>query len=340
MAPTKEMSIETRERIIKFLEEGNSTRRVASHIGCSQSAVSKIWRKYKRDGDVRKGKHSGRTRKTSQRQDRTLRRICLENRNCTTRQMNSKWAATGVSVCDRTVRNRLKEMGFSYRKAKRKPALTSKQKRARVRWAKEKQSWTVDDWMKVIFSDETRICIGHGDDAETFVWCRANEVYKDECLKKTAKFPQSFLVWGCMSGKGPGEIAIITSTVNAEVYTQILDGFLIPSVEKMFGNDEFVFQDDNASCHRAKKVKDFLQERSISSMTWPANSPDLNPIENLWWKLKKLVHQKAPHCKADLLNAIRQSWNEVDTEQCLSLVKSMPHRIQAVIKAQGGATKY
>ncbi|KAL7380620.1 hypothetical protein ABVT39_020779 [Epinephelus coioides] len=111
--------------------------------------------------------------------------------------MRNKWEETGVNVCDRTVRNRLKEMGFTYRKAKRKPSLTPKQKKTRLQWAKEKQSWTADDWMKVIFNDEPRICIGQGDDAGTFVWCRSNEIY--DCLKKTCKFPQSLMIWGCMS---------------------------------------------------------------------------------------------------------------------------------------------
>ncbi len=196
--------------------------------------------------------------------------------------MRNKWAETGVNICDRTVRNGLKEMGFTYRKAKRKPSVTPKQKKTRLQWAKEKQSWTVDDWMKVIFSDESRICIGQGDDAGTFVWCRSNEIYEDDCLKKTCKFPQSLMIWSCMSGKGTGEMAVITSSINAQVYVDILDTFLIPSVERMFGDDDIIFQDDNASCHRAKTVKTFLEERHIRSMSWPANSPDPNPIENLW----------------------------------------------------------
>ena len=75
-------------------------------------------------------------------------------------------------------------------------------------------------------------------------------------------------------------------------------------------------------------------------MTWPANSPDLNPIENLWWKLKKIVHDKAPSCKADLSTAIGESWNQLDEEYCCSLLKFLSQRIQAVIKAQGGVTKY
>uniref|UniRef100_A0A3Q3AY27 Tc1-like transposase DDE domain-containing protein n=1 Tax=Kryptolebias marmoratus TaxID=37003 RepID=A0A3Q3AY27_KRYMA len=298
MAPTREMSLETKERIVKLLEEGNSSRMVAKDVGCSQSAVSKIWTKYKQHGMVVKAKRNGRPRKTSKRQDKQLKAI-----------------------------------------SKRKPALTPKHKRTRLQWAKERQSWTVDDWMKVIFSDESRICIGQGDDAGTFVWCRSSEIYEEACLKKTTKFPQSLMIWGCMSGKGTGEMTVVNSSINAQVYIDILDSFLIPSIEQMFG-DEIIFQDDNASCHRAKTVKAFLGERPIQSMSWTANNPDLNPIENLWWRLKKMVHKKAPTCKADLATPIKESWHQIDAEYCLSLIESMPQRLKAIIKAKGSATKY
>uniref|UniRef100_A0A672FA08 Tc1-like transposase DDE domain-containing protein n=1 Tax=Salarias fasciatus TaxID=181472 RepID=A0A672FA08_SALFA len=115
----------------------------------------------------------------------------------------------------------------------------------------------------------------------------SSKIYKEDCLKKTSKFPQSLMIWGYMSGKGSGEKAVVKSSINAQVYIDILDSFLIPSIEKMFGNDEILFQDDNASYHRAKTVTVFLGKRRIQSMSWPANSPDLNPTENLWWKLKK-----------------------------------------------------
>ena len=65
-------------------------------------------------------------------------------------------------------------------------------------------------------------------------------------------------------------MAITTSTDNAQVEIDILNTFLIPSIENRFG-DEVIFQDDDASCHRAKNVKAFLLERYINSMTWPAN---------------------------------------------------------------------
>lgn len=64
MAPTREMSDETKERIIKLLQEGKTSRDVAKDVDCSQSAVSKIWTKYKQNGKAVKGKHTGRPRKT------------------------------------------------------------------------------------------------------------------------------------------------------------------------------------------------------------------------------------------------------------------------------------
>ena len=72
-------------------------------------------------------------------------------------------------------------------------------------------------------------------------------------------------------------MVVITSTINAHVYIEILDNFLIPSIENWFG-DEFIFQDDNASYHGAKRIKTLFQEKHIKSMTRPAKSPDRNPI--------------------------------------------------------------
>ena len=75
-------------------------------------------------------------------------------------------------------------MGFTYRKAQRKPTLAQpKRKKTRLQRAKGKQSWSVDDWMKVIFSDESRICIGQWDDAGAFIEGRSNEAYEDDRLK-------------------------------------------------------------------------------------------------------------------------------------------------------------
>ncbi len=109
------------------------------------------------------------------------------------------------------------------------------------------------------------------------------------------------------------------------MYIEILDTFLIPSEEKKFSDNDVIFQDDNASCHRAKSMKAFLQESHINSIAWSPNSPYLNPIENVCWKWKRLVHDKAPSGKVDLSTAFRQSWNQLDEECYFSLVKNSGH---------------
>lgn len=123
---------------------------------------------------------------------------------------------------------------FLCRKSEQKLALTPKQKKTKLQWAKEKQSWSKDR-----------------DDAGTFAWCSSNEIYKDDCLK-TIKCPHSFMIRSCMPGKGLRNMAVNTSAVNAQVYIELLDTFVQFSLmENTFG-DEVIFQDDKSSCHTAK----------------------------------------------------------------------------------------
>ena len=102
-----------------------------------------------------------------------------------------------------------------------------------------------------------------------------------------------------------------------------------------------VFMQDGAPCHRAKIVTQFLKSKKIRILDWPGNSPDLNPIENLWSILKDKVSEKQPTSAKMLEQAIKEVWvRELSNEYCQSLVESMPRRLEAVIKAKGGPTKY
>jgi len=105
----------------------------------------------------------------------------------------------------------------------------------------------------------------------------------------------------------------------------------------VFGQGEdFIFQQDGAPCHTAKVCKDWFRENRVKLLEWPGNSPDLNPIENLWARLKKLVSQRRPSNKQELIEAIIHCWNHVITlEELQQLVNSTPRRCKAVIEAKG-----
>lgn len=341
MEKRKELSNDVKERIIQMLIEGKTQMQVAAIMKCSQGMISNLWAKYRRTGKIQNDPRSGRPRATSIKQDRYLIKICRKMRKSTSKQINIEWTkSSGSNVCDRTVRNRLNQHGYRFRKAKTKPLLTKKHRLQRLRWAKQHKRWTKEDWNKVIFSDESKICVGSGDDAGRFVWRLPTEKFQENCLRSSTKFPQSLIIWGCMSSKGTGRICLLKTTVNTDVYCEILDHFLLPTIEDHFPDEDIIFQDDNARCHRGRAIKSYLDTINVKSLPWPPQSPDLNPIENLWRELKKYVDLKSPTTKAELKIAIERSWTEIDINFCNNLVASMPERIKAVITARGGATKY
>ena len=89
---------------------------------------------------------------------------------------------------------------------------------------------------------------------------------------------------GCVSSRGVGSLCFLSPkmTVNTEVYIDLLDAYLLPSVDKLFADDDFVFQHDLAPAHRSYKTAKYLKEKRIDVLEWPCNSPDLNIIQFVW----------------------------------------------------------
>ena len=157
------------------------------------------------------------------------------------------------------------------------------------------------------------------------------------------KFPQSVMVWGAMSSAGvseEAEVCFLKSSVNAAVYQDILEYFMVPAADQLFGDNEFIFQQDLAPPHSAKSTQAWCENCHVHVLDWPANSSHLNPIENLWGIVKKKLHKHQPNTCEQLKDAIKTCWNEVTPHECQQLIHSMPRRIEAVIKARGDATKY
>ena len=108
------------------------------------------------------------------------------------------------------------------------------------------------------------------------VWRQKYERHKVACLKRSVKHPASVMVWGCMSSRGVGSLCFLSpkTTVNTEVYIDLLDAYLLPSVDKLFADDDFVFQHDLAPAHRSYKTAKYLKEKNwrlgmAMQLTWP-----------------------------------------------------------------------
>ena len=131
--------------------------------------------------------------------------------------------------------------------------------------------------------------------------------------------------------------------MNADQYCQILNAGVVESYEKLeMVEGERIFQQDNDPKHVSHKATKWFEDNNIQVLVWPAQSPDLNPIEHLWGELKKALktYSSSPKGVHELWDRVAEQWNQIPPEACQRLIESMPRRIEAVIRAKGGHTKY
>ncbi len=168
-------------------KEGNPQTFIAKEAGCSQSAVSKhVNRK------LSGRKKCARKRCTTNRENSSLMRIVKQNRFKNLGELHKEWTEAGVKASRATTHRRVKEFGFSCRQR-------------HLTWAKEKKNWTVAQWSKVLFSDESKFCISFVNQGPR-VWMKGGEAHSLSCLKSSVKFPQSVMIWGAMSSAGFGPL--------------------------------------------------------------------------------------------------------------------------------------
>ncbi len=150
----------------------------------------------------------------------------------------------------------------------------------------------------------------------------------------------SLMVWGCMSACGMGSLHIWKGTINAERYIQVLEQHMLQSRRRLFQGRPCIFQHDNARPHTASITTSWLRRRRIRVLKWPACSPDLSPIENIWRIIKRKMRQRRPKTVEQLEACIRQEWDNIPIPKLEQLVSSVPRRLQTVIKRRGDATQW
>lgn len=334
------LTLEQRIEAVIKKEQGYSYTDIAQQLGVSRLSIIRLVKKQRMTGSVKDVAGRGRKRATTSRQDRQLVRACLSNRRLTSGQLRQQMAATGVHVSSRTVRNRLKEACLVGRVAAKKPLLSQRNQKDRLDFARRHRHWTTEDWGRVLWSDETSVEL-FDTRRRVYVRRRQGERYNQECLVPTVKFGGGkLMVWGCFSRAGVGELRRVDGTINQHSYKAMMAEAMMPSGERLFGGEEYIFQQDNAPCHKAKSVMDFFRQKKINVMDWPPQSPDFNPIENLWGILKRKVGLSKPSNLDELWNRLQELWLDIGQEEIRRLIESMPNRMRLAIKAKGKSTRY
>ena len=131
---------------------------------------------------------------------------------------------------------------------------------------KDKFVWSVRKWKNVIWSDESKFLLFRNDEPGR-VWRVPGTRFNIENLRPTVKHGGgSIMFWGCFSGKGLGPLVKVDGKMNQHDYIEILQSNLLQLINNDFKNRGYVFQDDNAPVHTAKRVKEWLEANNIKTL--------------------------------------------------------------------------
>ena len=277
---------------------------------------------------------SGRKPDNTPRSERLLIRASKENPKKTARELLIEWKSSHTSSVS-TVKRILRKYGLFGRIAAKKPLLNERHVSSRLKWCKAYAMLDPCFWNDVIFSDECRIELFSR--RRQYVRRPQGSRYIPKYTTKTVKFGgSSLMVWGAIKEDGTRILIRCPDRMNSAAYEEVLKKGLLPVYEP-----QNIFQQDGAPCHKSRLVTTFLDKAKICVFSdWLAQSPDLNAIESLWRDLKARVSSCRPGNIETLWRTCEEQWTMIPAHVIQNLYKSMPRRIQEVIKMKGMNTKY
>ncbi|GFU49432.1 transposable element Tcb2 transposase [Trichonephila clavipes] len=201
-------------------------------------------------------------------------------------------------------------------------------------FCRPRATWSVTDWRRVIFSDESRFSLSD-DDHRTRVWRRTGQRSDPAFIvERHTAISQGVTVWGAISWDTRSSLVVLQGTLTARRY---VDDILTPIVLPMLSSRPgAIYQQDNARPHTARLSQQCLQGYDV--LPWPARSPDLSPIEHVWDALGRQLQPSRD--TGELTAQMQRLWQDLPQRVISDLIESMPRRISACIAARGGFTTY
>lgn len=317
--------------ILKFLKSGKTYKFIQETLGCSAKMIinAKKWkpRQERRGGKI----------KTTPLQDRDI-IICVKRSPfMTSTQIKQE---LDLPISSSAIRRRLILANLRARRPRKVPLLNSKQVKKRLAFAREHKMWLSSKWRNILWTDEAKVSLINSYILQQRVRRPPCTAFLPRYTTKTIKHGGvSVMVWGSFSWYGVGPIYWIKEIMDLNVYIDILQNTMLPFAEEDMPL-KWVLMQDNDPKHTSRTTQQWLQENKIDVMVWPPQSPDLNPIENLWADVKKVVATAKPKNKDQLWEAIQSAWKAIPITRCKRLVESLPRRCREVLKNKGYATKY
>ncbi|KAF2346557.1 Transposase Tc1-like [Trinorchestia longiramus] len=304
-----------------------------------------LWRQNKGFHRKEEAKESSkpRTGPSGKINDRAARKLVQKvvHRPQTTREeLKDDLKASGIEASEHTISRALCREGLRSRTPHRTPLLQKRHVKVRLKYANDHLNNPAAFWNSVLWSDEIKIEL-FGRNSTNHVSRQRNEAYKPKCTIPSVKFRGgSIMVWGCFSSSGVSKLHIIERTMNGRKYREILEKQFLPLARLLKLKRGWKFQQDNDSKHTANETKEWLRTKKINILKWPSQSPETNPIENLWREFKLKIQKRGPNNITELKEICHEEWNKITPETCKRLVVNYYKRLEAIINNKGYATKY
>lgn len=333
------------DQISAFKVAGWSNRKIAKHLKRSSNCIDQFVKSPKH---YEENKRAGPAKKVTQRDVRAVLKLASNSmRSC-----NNIKSELGSNLSKSTVWRIIKQSPNIVRaKMMSAPRLTAQHKVNRLAFARNNMA---TDWntvsqcyipsrfqlgiIQIIFSDEKKFNLD-GPDSFNSYW---HDLRKAPLNFSKRNFGGGrLMVWGAFSAAGKLELAFVSFRVNSQEYQDMLQGHLVPFIRR-FRRRQFTFQQDNASIHVSQSSMAWFQQKKIKVLDWPACSPDLNPMENVWGELVRNVYAQGKQYQntKDLRDAIEDAWANLGQPYLQKLIGSMQNRLFEVIANGGNATKY
>jgi transposase len=312
-------------------KDGKSQREIAKAIGRKSQ---KIIYTYLHSSDNTTKVQTGRKRKLSEAEERLVIRHASNKRI----SLNKLAEECDLQVSKQTISRVLERCEYiKYTKMKKKTPLSRKNVKGRVDFGHDHMTWD-EKWREVIFSDEKRFNLD-GPDGFNYYW---HDLRKEEVIySRRQQGGGGVMVWAAFGALGKSDIIFYDGTMKSENYQEMLYNKMLPFARRLWDKDR-IFQQDNAPIHVSESTMKWFEENGVTLLPFPPNSPDLNPMENLWGLLVRRVYaiKRNFNDKTELKEAIKACWGTISVKELRPLIDSMKERIYQLIKSGGRSTKF
>jgi len=325
------LTSDERIEIRAYAQTGMSGRAIAATIGRSKDVVCRFLRDPQ---EYERKKHQGRQAKMSAAAHRRLLREASHGEKSARKLRDDLQLSVGV----KRVQQLLKDTShLSFEKRAASPWMTKRHAEARVDWAGARLS-SHTQWENIVFTDEKKWNLD-GPDGCQFYWRDTRQPPKTTMKRQSGG--GSVMVWGGFSATGKTPLVFLEGRQDSVAYTRTLASALLPTASAIAGED-WQLQQDNASIHMSAITRAFFNQHSVRVLPWPARSPDLNPIENVWGLMVQRVYAngKSFSTRDELKVAISNAWENLSLSYFNTLVMSMNKRCVAVLNGKGRVTAY